>query len=137
MKSREEYNAYQRVYQLNKYRERKALAFAILGDKCVLCGSAESLEVDHIDPSTKLFDVSKMWGVKESTFLAELAKCQVLCKKCHVQKTIVDNGKIPHANRHGHISMVRYCKPICEECRVERNRIHSEWKRRKRNNMPS
>lgn len=55
---------------------------------CVRCGSDERLEFDHIDSDTKTVNVSRMQGWSEPRIEAEIAKCQVLCKPCHVAKTI-------------------------------------------------
>lgn len=52
---------------------------------CRQCFSWKKLEVDHIDPSTKI--TNKVWSWKESRRINELAKCQVLCEKCHQLKS--------------------------------------------------
>ena len=52
---------------------------------CAKCGSWDRLEVDHIDPSTKVSH--NVWGWSETRRLEELAKCQVLCYSCHKEKT--------------------------------------------------
>ena len=62
--------------------------FSTLGNVCVRCGSAENLEIDHIDASTKAFYISKLWSVSKAKFEAEVAKCQILCNSCHYQKSI-------------------------------------------------
>lgn len=52
------------------------------------CGSDVDLEVDHKDPATKVTNAVWAWGkVKRE---AELAKCQVLCHECHLNKTSVE-----------------------------------------------
>jgi len=45
--------------ELERYHERIGEALDILGGKCIKCGSLENLEFDHIDPSSKLFTISK------------------------------------------------------------------------------
>ena len=50
------------------------------GWRCVLCGRAGRLEVDHIKP---LKDGGDMW---------DLANLQSLCRPCHFQKTASENG---------------------------------------------
>lgn len=52
---------------------------------CENCGSEENLQWDHIDPSTKLFDVmsgcAKLFS--HARIAAEVAKCRVLCGTCN------------------------------------------------------
>lgn len=96
---------------LRRYHERRAEAIASLGGQCAVCGAAEDLEIDHIDPALKSFDISKLWSVSKVRFRAELVKCQVLCKPHHIEKTrreqSVDHG--------GGASGKRNCK--CRPCR--------------------
>lgn len=79
--------ASRRVY-LSKYQKSwlAARRAAYFSDKqCVRCSSTTRLELDHIDPTTKVS--SRIWSWKESRRLAELAKCQVLCHRCHKDKS--------------------------------------------------
>lgn len=62
-----------------------------LGGKCVECGCAETLEFDHIDPSTKSFNIAAGYSKPKEVLLEEVAKCQLLCNKCHIEKTKKDN----------------------------------------------
>lgn len=87
------YNAYMAEYMLKRYHERRALAFEILGEACAHCG-AGAVEIDHIDWREKSFPVSKLWSVAMKRFLAELDKCQPLCKECHAAKTKTDMREI-------------------------------------------
>jgi hypothetical protein len=54
----------------------------------VECGSKRDLQADHKDPRTK--GGKSFWLFKEERHLAELKKCQVLCKKCHRSKTALE-----------------------------------------------
>jgi hypothetical protein len=62
-----------------------------MGGKCVECGCKESLEFDHIDPSTKSFNIAAGYTKPKEILLAEVAKCQLLCNKCHIEKTKKDS----------------------------------------------
>lgn len=93
-KDREMYNAYMAEYMLKRYHIRMAEAFRILGGKCEVCGSADELEIDHRDWREKSFTLSMLWSVAYVRFLAELAKCQALCKECHATKTKTDMSEI-------------------------------------------
>ena len=88
-KSREEYNAYMREYQKAKYEKRRNGFIEELGGVCVQCNSVDELEFDHIDPETKSFNVAKkMANGAIAVLREEIAKCQLLCKKCHKKKSV-------------------------------------------------
>lgn len=77
-KNPDEMREYQRLWMARRRAE-------FFGDKaCVKCGSDERLELDHIDPALKVSHRIFSWS--ESRRLAEIAKCQILCHDCHVQK---------------------------------------------------
>lgn len=77
------------------HRERMAARRAeyLAGKKCVRCGSTERLEIDHIDPATKV--THRLWGWSRAKRAVELAKCQVLCHDCHNIRTGKQNGGLP------------------------------------------
>jgi hypothetical protein len=76
----------QREYQRKWMAARRANWFR---DKCcVRCGSKTNLEIDHIDPLTKVSHY--VWSWAEERRNAELAKCQVLCRPCHQAKSVDD-----------------------------------------------
>lgn len=56
-----------------------------LGGKCVKCSSDNKLEFDHIDRSTKINHRIWTWGAVKRA--AEIAKCQLLCQPCHIDKS--------------------------------------------------
>lgn len=76
----------QKEYQRLWMAKRRADFFN--GKVCVLCGSTEELELDHIDPSTK--EHHSIWSWSETRRSVELAKCQVLCFACHLKKSIAE-----------------------------------------------
>lgn len=60
---------------------------------CVICIQQYehyNMQIDHIDPSTKLYDVCDLKSRKPEILNAELTKCQVLCALCHRRKSIVE-----------------------------------------------
>jgi len=99
----------QREYQRKWVAERRRKWLAENGP-CARCGSDEDLEVDHIDKNEKIDH--KVWSWAEERMLAELSKCQVLCKKCHTTKTVTE-GQQP---KHGTQNMYQYYKCRCTEC---------------------
>jgi hypothetical protein len=42
---------------------------------------------DHIDPSTKFRDVSRMKNYSVESILAEINKCELVCHNCHTLRT--------------------------------------------------
>lgn len=74
-------------YSLLKRRNRIKMLTDMKGGRCVVCGSIERLEFDHVDPTTKLFDIAGGLLRKMETILDELDKCQLLCRECHIEKS--------------------------------------------------
>jgi hypothetical protein len=89
-------------------------AYLSANGPCVKCGSAEDLEIDHIDPSQKV--THRIWSWRKERRDVELAKCQIICKECHKRKTAIDirpmlqKLKSPRRklNRGDIVSMFRY-----------------------------
>lgn len=107
-KDKDRQRAYQRV-ALHKVRKDWFEA----NGPCVKCGSWDSLELDHIDPATKT--AHRIWSWKPSERERELAKCQVLCAKCHKAKTIAEHTKpLVHGTANGYKG--KACR--CAECRA-------------------
>jgi 5-methylcytosine-specific restriction endonuclease McrA len=124
--------AYQREYQLARYHRRRAAAIESLGGKCVECGTTDDLQVDHVDPETKEVENFKAWGRAEAAFWAEIKKCQLLCRRCHIAKTAKERRK----EVHGTWGMVRNRKCTCRECKDFVNAYQREWKRKRKESMP-
>jgi len=60
---------------------------------CVICCQLYDLfnmELDHVDSSTKLYNVCQLKSRKLKILNTELAKCQVLCALCHRRKSIIE-----------------------------------------------
>lgn len=62
------------------------------GGRCISCGSVDSLVFDHIDPTTKKFEISS--GLLRLDLEDELRKCQLLCRSCHGRKTVADRMRL-------------------------------------------
>lgn len=74
----------QREYQRKWMAKRRSDFFS--GKSCASCGATDNLELDHIDPTTKVSH--RIWSWSATRRAAELAKCQVLCAECHDQKSL-------------------------------------------------
>ena len=88
---------------------------------CVACGSDEDLEVDHVDHRSKRLAPARLWSLAltNPVRIEELAKCQVLCKNCHAQKTWLQLI----TTEHGSTMYRNGCKcDICRESQKLRTR---------------
>jgi 5-methylcytosine-specific restriction endonuclease McrA len=83
---------YMRNYQREWMRKRRQ-AWIDENGPCKHCGSTEKLEVDHINPRFKKLNPHGIWSLCEAKRKKELAKCQVLCKSCHLVKTLAERKK--------------------------------------------
>lgn len=84
----------QREYLRKRYARRRSEWLKHNGP-CKNCGDWKNLEVDHINPKEKVSH--SVWSWSEERMLNELAKCQVLCHDCHVQKTW-EGRRLCHGN---------------------------------------
>jgi hypothetical protein len=87
------------VRNINKgnLRKERALEFVYFlleffeNNPCHFCGEKDPLvlEFDHIDPSTKIYNIGNMKQAQFSkkTILREIEKCRVLCANCHSKHT--------------------------------------------------
>lgn len=67
----------------------------MLGGACVVCGATEHLHFDHIDPTTKRFNVSaRVRDTRIADLIEETLKCQLLCRDCHAPKTAVESAML-------------------------------------------
>lgn len=122
--SKETYNEYMRKNHILRYHKIRRDAIARLGGKCKLCGEVDykKLQLDHIKSTEKEIEISLLLNVSKEKFEKELKKCQVLCKLCHIEKTIIEAGKKLAKYMHGTLSSYRYCH--CKLCR-EAKRIYT------------
>jgi hypothetical protein len=93
----EVYRKRARAYRDKIKSEYRTMILSYMSDKsCVGCGESDIvvLELDHIDPTTKLFSVSQAvkLGYRGDAILDEIKKCQVLCANCHKRKTAKQFG---------------------------------------------
>jgi hypothetical protein len=116
---------------LNVYRTRRTWAITKLGGKCI-CGSIDQLEIDHIDRTQKSIEISRLYSVSKERYEKEIIKCQLLCKDCHIKKTILERGLKIARGTHGTISGYRYCgPPKCGDCKKAKRECHSKWRKTK------
>ena len=115
-------------YNKSKYYRRVASLKDWLGGKCVECGSTDSLEFDHVDPTKKSFTISQRWSKPWMELIKEVEKCQLLCKPCHKKKS--DNEQT--VRQHGDYSMYRRGNCRCELCVKAYRKYSREYNRKAR-----
>lgn len=67
-------------------KKNKEKIFNFLGNKCVICGydkCLDAIDVHHIDPEIKNFDLSSSYHFSLQSLLDEAKKCVLLCARCH------------------------------------------------------
>ena len=114
-----------REYGARWVASRRAAYFS---DKvCSYCQGVDSLELDHIDPATKI--TNSIWSWSTPRRESEISKCQVLCHECHLEKTkLWWDGMRKHGDQS---TYRRGCR--CELCK---SKELSRWRaqRKKRRN---
>lgn len=73
----------QRAYQREWLAKRRLEYFT--GKVCIDCGTDQKLELDHIDPKTKVSH--NIWSWTKVRRDEELKKCVPRCEECHKIKT--------------------------------------------------
>lgn len=110
------------------WMQKRRQAWLLEHGPCAHCGSWEDLEVDHIDRTKKLSH--RVWSWSKERRDAELAKCQVLCRTCHMEKGR-EVGDIPPEVTHGNRKMYEDKGCRCEICRKAHTEFQSAWRRSK------
>lgn len=111
-------------YDRTRYLVAKARLIEMAGGVCAQCGSTEDLQFDHIDRLTKSFVVLAAWNKSDDVVLPEMAKCQLLCKSCHLVKTSSEVS-VPHG---GGLTGKKSCE--CGLCAPLKRAYSREYKRR-------
>jgi hypothetical protein len=114
------------TYMRDRRARRRAAMIALLGGKCVRCGTTDRLEIDHIDPATKLFALSGYDG-PWAKVLTELRKCQLLCYGEHKEKSDSEES-VEHG---GGITGRKNCR--CNLCAPLKNAYRNQPKYRRCN----
>lgn len=117
-----------REYHRNYYRRRRQPMLDYLGGKCADCGSTEELQFDHIDPREKSFEIKANLTLNNPEVRAELDKCQLLCKPCHLRKSAKERSGFTHGTMYAW--MAKRCR--CEVCFPAWRSWHDERNARRR-----
>ncbi len=85
-----------------------------MADKaCLDCGATEQLEIDHVDPTQKVSH--RIWSWSAARRSAELAKCVVRCRECHLKRTVAQRS-IPLIHGTANAYNKKACR--CDECKA-------------------
>lgn len=106
--------------------KRIAEARELLGGKCTECGTLENLEFDHIYKESKCFTLSgQAGGVSKERWDNEVAKCQLLCRMCHLEKTKRERGYGSSKDGHGTDAAYKSgCRCVeCKASKSQRNKV--------------
>lgn len=123
------YDEYYKPYFKKRYRKNLDRMIEMFGGKCVKCGSTDTLQFDHIDPKTKICNVSDLVTSSLDAAIEEAKKCQLLCQSCHTIKTASELGRTLARGTHGTLSAYRYCgPPKCDACLEANNEYARKWK---------
>jgi hypothetical protein len=128
LKDLQKYREYMRAYMRGRLAKKRQEALEYLGGVCKRCGSDKNLTFDHIDRASKKINISKILSRSWQEQKKELDKCQILCRKCHKEKTLEDFGQTSAKGTHGTLSSYRYCK--CILCRRAKAAYMKDYKSR-------
>jgi hypothetical protein len=111
-----------RDYHRKNYHRIRNIYIELLGGACKKCDSTQVLQFDHIDPSNKSYNISELVTKKQETVLAELAKCQLLCKVCHAKKTAAENSGYTHGTTYAWMRK----KCTCDTCALAKRKWNDQ-----------
>jgi len=94
----------QRNARRRKERKDKLIQFIceyLLEHPCIDCGEHDIrvLEFDHIDPTTKSFEIARFIrgsNQNKDLLLEEISKCVVRCANCHRRRTSSEKSDVRH-----------------------------------------
>lgn len=120
-----------REYMRSYRAKRRTKAKTSLGGCCSKCGATINLEFDHIDRTNKVDGIANLITNSKETLNTELAKCQLLCKKCHYAKSIAV-GDLPVAQHGGSRMYNKGCRcNLCIEYKRNYNKTYYKRNRKK------
>ena len=93
-----------REYMKNRRLKRRKFFLDLLGGECAHCGEKDykSLQFDRINPKTKKFDYNDARDGPLDILEKEMKKIQILCRKCHLKKTIKNKENLYKRKSKGH-----------------------------------
>lgn len=112
----------ERKRQLNLEWVKRRRADYFTGKQCAWCGSADNLQLHHLDRLTKVHHCIWSWSAERRE--AEIAKCIVLCESCH-RKHHAEEMRKPL--EHGTYNAYQSYGCRCAVCRRGNTERHRQW----------
>ena len=124
---------YMREYMKNRYHNTREKIVKRLGGKCCSCGTKDGpWHFDHKDKRKKTMRASDLHSVNDKKFEEEMKTLQLLCQKCHRQKTKDSWDYSTPKSRHGTYWMYRKHKCRCKKCVKAYKEKQKEWRDNKK-----
>lgn len=115
------------LYGRERYARRHKMMLDYLGSKCTACGKNEHLQIDHINPTNKTMDLTTNYARPWLVLIAEMKKCQILCRACHRIKTSLESRKtVTHGKYYAAYPLKCTCT-LCIQYKVELNRKNRKF----------
>ncbi len=75
---------------MKRMKKHKEFVEDLKKNPCEDCGNVFPtccMDFDHVDPTTKVKNISRMLGSSKDKILEEIKKCQLVCANCHRIRT--------------------------------------------------
>ena len=119
---------YMREYMKNRYHTKRCDMVKTLGGKCSRCGSKTGpFQIDHIDRKKKKFRAADIHTVSDELVQKSLGNLQLLCPKCHADKTRESWDYGGHKATHGTYWRYRRYGCRCPKCVKAYREKNHEW----------
>jgi 5-methylcytosine-specific restriction endonuclease McrA len=120
---------YMREYMKNRYHSKRKEIYDHLGGKCSRCGDTKGpFHLDHKDKRKKTMRASDLHSVNDQKFKEEVKNLQLLCEKCHRDKTKESWDYSTPKPRHGTYWMYRKHNCRCKKCTQAYKEKQKEWR---------
>jgi len=120
---------YMRQYMKDRYHARRNQLIDELGRKCNNCGSLDGpWHVDHIDKKKKTMRASDIHSTSDKKVKKEKKNLQLLCSKCHIEKTKDSWDYAVPKTEHGTYWMYKKYNCRCDDCIEAFKKKKKEWR---------
>ena len=126
-------NEYMRNYMRERYHQKRNSIIDRLGNQCSMCKSRSGpWHLDHKNKNRKTMRASDLHSVNDQKFEDEIKNLQLLCERCHKEKTRESWDYSTPKARHGSYWMYRRYNCRCPKCVKAYKEKQKEWRERKK-----